>query len=346
MGTDESHQRGRRGGGPGASRADLVQFTAAAKDHRYQERRQRIECRERQSFVLDHRLDRRLLVGSGRTDLNLRDSSGAQDRALDVSEIVHARDLLDHGARQQIAEVGILTAGARCEIQHSCIHVPTDIQFAHLVIEPKVERDLPHRVGGIEVGAGWGVVIAAHVIQQLLNGDRIAARVGWVRESKQRIDSGVWLKLCGFRIIQGLHSRLQEHLAAACQQEPVGRLGDAVALFRPGIGARQFRDTVFRDRELRGANRVGLHEGLHRMIESRERGFGRARHRPVPRHGNVLLGEHRRVARVAAAAATLHRDRVEPGCVLLVEYGLILGGGQTMARQPGAHHVVLEQGAI
>jgi hypothetical protein len=39
------------------------------------------------------------------------------------------------------------------------------------------------------------------------------------------------------RVIERLDGALEEHLAAACQQEAVARLGDAVAGLGPRVGA-------------------------------------------------------------------------------------------------------------
>jgi hypothetical protein len=47
------------------------------------------------------------------------------------------------------------------------------------------------------------------------------------------------------------------------------------------------------------------------------------------------------VAGIAAGTAALNTDRIEPCRGLDVELGLIIGGHQSVRRNPGAHHVIL-----
>ncbi len=148
------------------------------------------------------------------------------------------------------------------------------------------------------------------------------------------------------RVVQCLHRALQKHLAATGQKEAIGGLRGAVARFGPRIRPVEFADPVLADCQLRRTHPVGLHEGLHRLIES---GEGRNRgsvHGPLAGQRNILLREDRRITRVASGSAALHANRVETLCLLLVECRLIIGGSHPVACHPGPHHVVLENRAI
>ena len=101
------------------------------------------------------------------------------------------------------------------------------------------------------MGAGEAVgivVVATHVIQKLLDRDRVAARIGRVGKAEQRIDLGVGLQLLGPRaggeIVHRAGQSDQVHLVGAVHhrhdQPVLVRHGDPevdVALQHDGLVA-------------------------------------------------------------------------------------------------------------
>ena len=173
----------------------------------------------------------------------------------------------------------------------------------------EIQRDLAHVVCRIEIRARRGVIVAACVIQKLLDGDRVAARIGRIRKAEKRINLCIRFQLLG--VVKSLNRRREEHLAAARQQKAVRWLCNTIACFGPCIGAGEFGDAILGDRQLCRADSVGLHERLHRVVEPREGRNCSARYRPLPVQRDILFGENCRVTGVNTRPAALDADRVE-----------------------------------
>src|SRR5215471_17924807 len=102
------------------------------------------------------------------------------------------------------------------------------------------------------------------MIQKLLDRDRVAPWIERAREAEERINLCRRRELLG--VVECLNRRFKEHLTAAREQKAVGWLRSAIARFGPCVGARKLHHSVLPDRQLGGANSIGLHERLHRMV--------------------------------------------------------------------------------
>ena len=131
--------------------------------------------------------------------------------------------------------------------------------------DPEAVGDLPHRVGRVEVRRD-AVVVARVVVEQLLDRDRVVVGdVARVRDPE--LGERVVTRFQGSGVVERLHRRLAEHLAAAGEQEAIARLRRPVARLGPRVPTVEDGRPVLEDRHLRRADRLLLHEGLGQLVD-------------------------------------------------------------------------------
>ena len=130
-------------------------------------------------------------------------------------------------ARHQIADVGVAVDRARIVGEVAAgIDAPRHLGRGRRSRQAEVARDVAHVVGGI----GRVVGVARPVIDELLDGDGVAARIHRAGKAQQRVDPSRRSQhrleqAAGAPVVEPLHGGADEDLAVGGEQHAIAHAG-------------------------------------------------------------------------------------------------------------------------